>query len=104
MIGNSENGNISGTQELELRWTNLAQTDFVRIVYGLHEAGIVNGGTGEITKIVPEIARRLGFSLSKNWKQLLSSSKEPTTKVTTHVAIFEQMKKGYESYLNRVED
>ena len=50
------------------------KTEFVQLIYALHEAGYLNNGTGEITKIVESLADTLSVSLSKNWQSNLSAS------------------------------
>ena len=59
-----------------VQWTGSRdnKNDFVQLIYGLHQAGYLNKGSGEITKIVETLADILKVDLGKNWQSNLSSS------------------------------
>jgi len=86
---------------VDIRW-NLGPTDFMRIVYGLHAAGKINDGNGEITNILRELARRWGIR-DANWAQLLHNSKT-NQKDSSHTAIFDVMKNAFVTYIKKEEE
>ena len=59
-----------------VQWTGSRdnKNDFVQLIYGLHQSGYLNKGSGEITKIVESLANILKVDLGKNWQSNLSSS------------------------------
>ncbi len=59
-----------------LKWTAPKDTknEFVQLVYGLHQAGFINNGTGEIIKITETLGEVFGLDLGKNWQSNHSAS------------------------------
>lgn len=82
-----------------INWTGKRdnKNEFVQLIYALHEAGLINNGTGEITKIVDALAEAFNIKLSKNWQSNHSNSihrqnrdYEPT--------IFKTVQEAYQKY------
>jgi len=71
--------------------------EFVQLIYGLHEAGYLNEGNGEITKIVESLASILKISLGKGWQSNLSSSIHKSKK-DYEPPVFEKIKQAYLRY------
>ncbi|MBE2289394.1 MAG: RteC domain-containing protein [Chitinophagaceae bacterium] len=71
--------------------------EFVQLIYGLHEAGYLNEGNGEITKIVESLASILKISLGKGWQSNLSSSVHKSKK-DYEPPVFEKIKQAYLRY------
>lgn len=71
--------------------------EFVQLIYGLHEAGYLNEGNGEITKIVESLASILKISLGKGWQSNLSSSVHKSKK-DYEPLVFEKIKQAYLRY------
>lgn len=71
--------------------------EFVQLVYGLHEAGYLNEGNGEITKIIESLASILKISLGKGWQSNLSSSIHKSKK-DYEPPVFEKIKQAYLRY------
>ncbi len=63
----SENDVQSENQILWAKEFN--QRDFIKIIYSLYSAGFLKG---DITKLVPEIAKRLDFVIRAGWKSNFS--------------------------------
>jgi len=72
----AEQAPVQNENTYPVQWTASRdnKTEFVQLIYALHEAGYLNNGTGEITKIVESLADTLSVSLSKNWQSNLSAS------------------------------
>jgi hypothetical protein len=71
--------------------------EFVQLIYALHEAGYLNEGNGEITKIVESLASILKISLGKGWQSNLSSSVHKSKK-DYEPPVFEKIKQAYLRY------
>jgi hypothetical protein len=72
-----ENTSVAKTKKNDLiQWTapKDAKNDFVQLIYGLHLAGFINDGKGEIIKITETLADAFGIELSKNWQSNHSAS------------------------------
>lgn len=74
-----------------------AKNDFVQLIYGLHMAGYLNDGKGEITKITEALAETFGVDLGKNWQSNHSSSIHKA-KEGYQPPIFDKIKQAYLSY------
>lgn len=59
-----------------VKWTGNKdnKNEFVQLVYGLHQAGYINEGKGEITKIVEALSDVFNIHLGENWQSNHSSS------------------------------
>ncbi|MEO9209685.1 MAG: RteC domain-containing protein [Ginsengibacter sp.] len=76
-------------------WTNGNNTnDFVKLIYTLHEAKLINKGNGEITKIVESLAPVFGIEL-KDWQSNFSKGIHAQRLDYNHGAFFENLKKTY---------
>lgn len=71
--------------------------EFVQLIYGLYQAGYLNEGSGEITKIVESLASILKISLGKGWQSNLSSSIHKSKK-DYEPPVFEKIKQAYLRY------
>ncbi len=76
-------------------WTNgKNKNDFVKIIYALHGAKLINSGKGEITKIVENLAPIFDVDL-KDWQSNFSSGINNQTIDYNHTAIFEKLQDAY---------
>ncbi len=84
---------------LELRWTGEKdnKNEFVQLVYGLHKAGLLNHGKGEITKIVESMAEAFGVELGNNWQSNHSASIHKS-KNGYNPPVFGKIRAAYEQY------
>lgn len=82
-----------------IQWTGSRdnKNDFVQLIYGLHQAGYLNKGSGEITKIVETLADVLKVGLGKNWQSNLSSSIHKS-KNDYEPPVFDKIKRAYVRY------
>lgn len=82
-----------------VKWTSIKdnKNDFVQLIYGLHKAGYLNKGKGEITKIVESLADTFQVDLGKNWQSNLSSSIHKS-KRDYEPPIFNKAKQAYLYY------
>jgi hypothetical protein len=85
-----------------IKWTNSTnKNDFVKIIYALHGAKLINNGEGEITKIVEQAATAFGVELSKSWQSNFSKSKNDQNADYDQTSVFDKMKTAYQDYLNK---
>lgn len=91
------------SQAYPVQWTASRdnKTEFVQLIYALHEAGYLNNGTGEITKIVESLADTLSVSLSKNWQSNLSASIHKSNS-DYQPPIFGKIATAYTGYADRL--
>jgi hypothetical protein len=90
----------SKTKKNELvQWTapRDAKNDFVQLIYGLHLAGFISNGKGEIIKITESLADTFGIELGKNWQSNHSASIHRANKDYIP-PIFDEMKAAYLKY------
>ena len=82
-----------------VHWTapKEAKNDFVQLIYGLHLAGFINDGKGEITKITETLANAFGIELSKNWQSNHSASIHKSN-VDYTPPVFDKAKEEYLKY------
>ena len=82
-----------------VQWTGSKdnKNEFVQLIYALHEAGYLNNGTGEITKIVESLAETLKVGLGKSWQSNLSSSIHKSKK-DYEPPVFEKIRQAYLKY------
>lgn len=92
-------GNKERVEQNPVKWTSIKdnKNDFVQLVYGLHKAGYINKGKGEITKIVETLAETFQVDLGKNWQSNLSSSIHKS-KHGYEPPIFNKIRQAYQYY------
>ena len=80
-------------------WTGSEKNknEFVQLVYGLHQAGLMNDGKGEITKLTESLAETMGLDLGKNWQSNLSASIHKAN-MEYQPPIFDKIKEAYLKY------
>ncbi|MBI2268781.1 MAG: RteC domain-containing protein [Bacteroidetes bacterium] len=83
----------------KIQWTGKKdnRNEFVQLIYGMHEAGFLNNGKGEITKIVETLAEVFDVKLSSNWQSNLSKSIHNATS-NYEPEIFDTIKSAYAGY------
>lgn len=82
-----------------VKWTGKRdnKNEFVQLIYGLHEAGLLNNGKGEITKIVETLDDIFDVKLSDNWQSNHSKSiHKANSDYEPH--IFQQIREAYNTY------
>lgn len=82
-----------------IQWTSAKDTknDFVQLIYGLHQAGFINKGKGEITKITETLADVFEIDLGKNWQSNHSASIHKA-KSNYQPPVFTKIKEAYLKY------
>lgn len=92
-------GTNARAEQHPVKWTSIKdnKNDFVQLVYGLHKAGYLNKGKGEITKIVETLAETFQVDLGKNWQSNLSSSIHKS-KHGYEPPIFNKIRQAYQYY------
>lgn len=85
---------------LLIKWTSKKdnKNEFVQLIYGLHKAGIINEGKGEITKIVESLAEVFKVDLGKGWQANHSSSIHKA-KNNYEPPIFNKISEAYKLYM-----
>lgn len=91
-----------------LHWTNIIPTkenknEFVQLIYGLYQAGFINHGRGEITKIVEAAAEAFDVKLGPNWQSNHSSSIHKA-KRDYEPPVFRKMQEAYRQYADDLID
>lgn len=86
-------------KEYPVKWTSKKdnKNEFVQLIYGLHKAGFINEGKGEITKIVESLAGVFKIDLGKGWQANHSSSIHKA-KTDYEAKVFQKINEGYKSY------
>lgn len=86
-----------------IKWTGSKdnKNEFVQLIYGLHQAGLINTGKGEITKIVEALAEAFQVELSKNWQSNHSASIHKA-KSNYEPPIFKKIKEAYKDYSDKL--
>ncbi len=74
------------------------KNEFVQLIYGLHKAGLINEGKGEITKIIETLAENLKVDLGKGWQANHSSSIH-RAKEDYQPRIFHKIQLAYGQYI-----
>ncbi len=94
-----KSGKKSSTVKYAIKWTGKKdnRNEFVQLIYGLHEAGLLNNGKGEITKIVEALAEVFDLKLSDNWQSNLSKSIHNATS-SYEPEIFDAIKTAFSGY------
>ncbi len=82
-----------------IQWTNPDnKNDFVKIIYALHEAKLINDGEGEITKIVEYLGNVFNVGLASSWKTNLAKSINNQNSDYNQKKIFELLGDVYLNY------
>lgn len=83
-----------------LKWKEGAtKTDFIQLVYALHESGLLRNEKEHVTKLVEELAVLFNFDLGVNWQQIHTDSKTNRS-IGYEIKIFNELEKSYKKYLN----
>lgn len=77
------------------------KNEFVQLIYGLHQAGLINNGKGEVTKLTVQLAEIVGLDLGNNWQSNLSASIHKA-KMEYQPPIFDKIKDGYLKYAEKL--
>lgn len=95
-----EPGNTPVTNSYPIKWTSKKdnKNEFVQLIYGLHKAGLINEGKGEITKIVESLAGIFKIDLGKGWQANHSSSIHKA-KNNYQPPVFTKIKEAYQQYM-----
>ncbi|MDP1800425.1 MAG: RteC domain-containing protein [Bacteroidota bacterium] len=91
---------ITPTTNYPIKWTGKKDTknEFVQLIYGLHKAGFINEGKGEITKIVESLAGVFKVDLGKGWQANHSSSIHKA-KNNYQPPVFNKIQEAYHQYM-----
>lgn len=89
---------LGNSQPIEVTWSG-SKIDFIRLVYGLHHAGLLNQGRGEITKQVESMAYHFNVKLGPGWQADLSNTKTRSNLDTDHGKVFEKGKEAFLKYI-----
>jgi hypothetical protein len=94
---------ITSKQTMKIKWTGSEtnKNEFVQLIYGLNEAGLIDNGKGEITKITEALAGTLGLDLGKNWQSNHSASIHKA-KMDYQPPIFDKIKDAYLEYSKKL--
>lgn len=86
-----------------IKWTGSEKNknEFVQLIYGLHEAGLINDGKGEITKLTEALAETLELDLGKHWQSNLSASIHKAN-MEYQPPIFDKIKDAYLKYAEKL--
>ncbi len=89
--------------KVQFKWTGSEKNknEFVQLIYALHEAGLLNDGKGEITKITEALAETLELDLGKHWQSNLSASIHKAN-MEYQPPIFNKIKDAYLSYTKKL--
>lgn len=95
----SKEQKITKKEATGIKWTGTKdnKNEFVQLIYGLHQAGFINSGKGEITKITEELANSFGIELGKNWQSNHSASIHKS-KRDYEPPVFDKIKNAYLKY------
>jgi glutamyl/glutaminyl-tRNA synthetase len=88
------------TNTYSVKWTGKKdnKNEFVQLIYGLHKAGLINEGKGEITKIIEALAEDFKVDLGKGWQANHSSSIH-RAKEDYQPRIFHKIQLAYGQYI-----
>ncbi len=88
--------NITG-----IKWKEGAtKTDFIQLVYALHESGLLRNEKEHVTKLVEELAVLFHFDIGPNWQQLHTDSKTKRNN-GYEIKIFSDLESSYKKYLDK---
>lgn len=106
LLSETDKLSIKTKNNPDLKWTASKdnKTEFVQLIYGLHEAGFINNGKGKITKTVEALAEVFGIGLGDNWQTNHSKSFH-NTKSNYEPLIFHKIQQAYKKYTeNQIEE
>ena len=86
-----------------IKWTAVKdnKNEFVQLIYGLHKAGYINEGKGEITKITEALANVFDVKLAKGWQSNHSTSiRNASGKYEP--AIFRKIQEAYKKHMGEI--
>jgi hypothetical protein len=84
-----------------IKWKEGAtKTDFIQLVYALHESGLLRNDKEHVTKLVEELAVLFNFDLGSNWKQNHTDSKKNRSN-GYEIKIFSDLENSYKKYLDK---
>ncbi len=88
-----------------LKWTAKKdnKNEFVQLIYGLHKAGFINEGKGEITKIIETLAEIFKIELGKGWQANHSSSIHKGNR-DYKAKIFKTIEEAYHNYCEELRE
>ena len=92
-----ETGSIANLYPIQWTGSKDNKNEFVQLIYALHEAGYLNKGRGEITKVVERLAETLQVGLGKNWQSNHSASIHKANK-DYQPPIFDKIRQSYFKY------
>jgi hypothetical protein len=83
-----------------IKWTGKKdnKNEFVQLIYGLHKAGLINEGKGEITKITEALAGIFKMELGKGWQANHSTSIHKA-RANYQPLIFHKIREAYGQYM-----
>jgi hypothetical protein len=101
LFNEAEKPEIKNRQQAIVKWTGSKdnKNEFVQLIYGLHQAGFINEGKGEITKIIEALSEVFNIQLGENWQSNHSASIHKV-KSDYHAPIFRKIQQAYEAYTN----
>ncbi len=81
-----------------VKWTNgINKNDFVKLIYAMHEARLINSGNGEITKIVEALAPIFDIELN-DWQSNFSKGLNVGEPDFNTDSFFDKLKNSYLDY------
>jgi hypothetical protein len=100
MFNEAETTPAGKTANYQLKWTGKKdnKNELVQLIYGLHKAGFINEGKGEITKIVESLAEVFKVDLGKGWQANHSGSIHKA-KSNYQPLIFHKIREAYHQYI-----
>jgi hypothetical protein len=94
----------SGYESMEIVspvfWKMKNETEFVQLIYALSEAKYLDNESGEITKLVQQVASVFNFKLGKNWQSNFSKSINDRNH-KYEAKIFTNLKDSFHAYRER---
>jgi len=105
ILGAQEKPETKSQHNPAVKWTGSKdnKNEFVQLIYGLHQAGFINNGKGEITKITEALSEVFGVSLGKNWQSNLSASIHKANSDYQSL-IFHKIQEAYRQYTESLKE
>ena len=91
------------TVKYPVKWTSVKdnKNEFVQLIYGLHKAGYINEGKGEITKITEALASVFDVKLAKGWQSNHSTSIRNAS-AKYEPAVFRKIQEAYKKHMAEI--
>jgi hypothetical protein len=91
------------TAKYPVKWTSVKdnKNEFVQLIYGLHKAGYINEGKGEITKITEALANVFDVKLAKGWQSNHSTSIRNAS-AKYEPAVFRKIQEAYKKHMTEI--